>query len=85
MFLKVQTKLTPCNKLAGSGIFCNCGVAIRAASNIYVINRCPNDEFFGFKNLIDDVLDVRKQDDFNYIVRLDHFILIFFILALNSL
>lgn len=67
--LKVQTKLTPCNKLTGTGIFCNCGIAIRAASDIYVINRCPEDKlFFGFKHCVDDVLDVKKQDDFNYIV-----------------
>lgn len=66
---QVQTKLTPCNKLTGPGIFCNCGIAIRAASDIYVINRCPEDKlFFGFKHCVDDALDVKKQDDFNYIV-----------------
>lgn len=49
-----------------------CGVAIRAASDIYVINRCPGDDlFFGFKHCVDDVLDVKKQDDFNYVVSLN--------------
>nr|XP_022298866.1 von Willebrand factor D and EGF domain-containing protein-like isoform X2 [Crassostrea virginica] len=69
--LQVQTKLTPCNKLTGPGIFCNCGVAIRAAADVFMINRCPGDEqYFGFKNCINDALDVRKQDDFNYVVYL---------------
>ncbi|XP_078309581.1 von Willebrand factor D and EGF domain-containing protein-like [Crassostrea virginica] len=67
--LQVQIKLTPCNKWSGPGIFCNCGVAIRAAADVYIINRCPGDEqFFGFKNCVDDALDVRKHDDFNYVV-----------------
>nr|XP_022298863.1 von Willebrand factor D and EGF domain-containing protein-like isoform X2 [Crassostrea virginica] len=67
--LQVQIKLTPCNKWSGPGIYCNCGVAIRAAADVYIINRCPGDEqFFGFKNCVDDALDVRKHDDFNYVV-----------------
>lgn len=33
---------------------------------------------FDFKNLMDDVLDVRKQDDFNYIVRVNHYIIVFY-------
>ncbi|XP_062621129.1 von Willebrand factor D and EGF domain-containing protein-like [Saccostrea cucullata] len=67
--MQVQTRLTPCNMVTAPGIFCNCGVAVRAAADVYVIDRCPNDEyFFGFKNCANNVLDVRKQDEFNYMI-----------------
>lgn len=46
---------------------CNCVVAVRAAADVFVINRCPGDEEkFEFINCLDNVLDVRKEDPFNY-------------------
>lgn len=46
---------------------CNCAVAIRAAADVFVINRCPdNEEKNEFINCADNVLDVRKEDSFNY-------------------
>lgn len=63
---QVQTELTFCNH--GTHIFCVCGIAVRAAGDVFVINRCPHlkRNVFGFRSCIDNILDVRKIDELNY-------------------
>lgn len=58
--------LTPCR--SGTNIFCVCGIAVRAAGDVFVINRCPGVKrnVFAFRSCIDDILDVRKIDELNY-------------------
>ena len=49
---------------------CTCAVAVRAAADVYVVNVCSKEEEeFDFTNCLDHVLDVRKVDPLNYIVR----------------
>lgn len=63
---QVQTEVTPCNN--NPHIFCICGIAVRAAGDVFVINRCPHLErsVFEFRSCVDNVLDVRKIDEMNY-------------------
>lgn len=64
--MEVQTELTFCNH--GTHIFCVCGIAVRAAGDVFVINRCPHlrRNVFAFRSCIDNILDVRKIDELNY-------------------
>lgn len=49
---------------------CTCAVAVRAAADVYVVNVCSKEEEeFDFTNCLDHILDVRKVDPLNYIVR----------------
>lgn len=58
--------LTHCN--GNNHIFCVCGIAVRAAGDVFVINRCPHlrRNVFEFRSCIDNILDVRKIDELNY-------------------
>lgn len=59
--------LTPCSS-GSTNIFCVCGIAVRAAGDVFVINRCPGvtRNVFAFRSCIDDILDVMKIDELNY-------------------
>lgn len=65
-------KVTPCLYLGGQikPNHCACGIAARASSDIYVIDRCPGTLpfYFGFKSCVEDILHVMKKanDDHNY-------------------
>ncbi|XP_055995820.1 von Willebrand factor D and EGF domain-containing protein-like [Ostrea edulis] len=64
--MEVQTKTTECNNLH-TGIFCNCAIAVRAAGDVFVINRCPHTQaYFNFKSCHNDILMIKKIDDLNY-------------------
>lgn len=58
--------LTHCN--GNDHIYCVCGIAVRAAGDVFVINRCPHlkKKVFEFRSCIDNILDVRKIDELNY-------------------
>lgn len=46
---------------------CNCVVVVWVVVDVFVINRCLGDEEkFEFINCLDNVLDVWKEDLFNY-------------------
>lgn len=65
-------KVTPCWYDSGKNHMnqCACGIAARASSDIYVIDRCPGTVplSFGFKSCVEDTLHVMKkaQDDHDY-------------------
>lgn len=63
-------QVTECNS-GINGIYCICGIAIRAGADVFVIDRCPTQTnhkppVFGYKTCKDDILDVRKIDEFHY-------------------
>nr|XP_022320846.1 uncharacterized protein LOC111123050 [Crassostrea virginica] len=48
-------------------IYCVCGIAVRAAGDVFVINRCPgNRNMFAFRSCMDNILEVKKIDEMNY-------------------
>lgn len=68
-------KVTPCNNVINeNGIEhmnqCACGIAARASSDVYVIDRCPGTVpfYFGFKSCVEDILNVMKKanDEHDY-------------------
>ena len=65
-------KVTSCyyNKDTAHTNQCACAIAVRASSDIYVIDKCPETvpSFFGFKSCMEDLLDVvkKKTDDHQY-------------------
>lgn len=55
--------------------YCTCAIAVRASSDIYVIDRCDNDPKkwrFDFMSCVEDILHVvkKRKDEFNYEVTL---------------
>ena len=73
LFLQVQTKLTPCYH--SMDVYCVCGIAVRAAGDVFVINRCSgNRNMFAFRSCIDNILEVKKIDEMNYKVTISQFL-----------
>lgn len=59
-------KVTSCYFTNGHMNQCVCAIAVRASSDIYVIDKCPETlpSFFGFKSCVEDLLHVvRKISD----------------------
>lgn len=56
-------KVTSCYYHEGHMNQCACAIAVRASSDIYVIDRCPETvpSFFGFKSCVEDLLHVVKK------------------------
>lgn len=67
LILQIQMKVTSCNEVEVDGHRqmnqCACGIAARASSDIYVIDRCPETvpSYFGFKSCVEDILTVMKK------------------------
>lgn len=63
-------KVTPCMYITDHMNHCACGIAARASSDIYVIDKCPGTvpSYFGFKSCVEDILHVMKKgnDDHKY-------------------
>ena len=63
-------KVTSCYYYEGHMNQCACAIAVRASSDIYVIDKCPTTipRFFGFKSCVEDLLRVvkKKNDDHQY-------------------
>lgn len=68
--LQIQMKVTPCMFITDHMNHCACGIAARASSDIYVIDKCPGTvpSYFGFKSCVEDILHVMKKgnDDHEY-------------------
>lgn len=47
---------------------CNCGVAVQAGRDIYLISTCNNIMEIGYKQCDDGVLLVKKENDYTYTV-----------------
>lgn len=61
-YFQIQNKVTSCN--GSPHIFCTCGVAVRSAADVFMIDRCPDRKpwYFGFPSCIENTLEVtRKQ------------------------
>lgn len=58
---QIQHKVTPCN--GNPHIYCTCGVAVRSAADVFMIDRCPdrNPWYFGFPSCIENTLHVKKK------------------------
>ncbi|XP_053388852.1 von Willebrand factor D and EGF domain-containing protein-like [Mercenaria mercenaria] len=63
---KVHHKLERCN----SNAMCNCGIAVLAGRDIYVISTCNNIMEIGYKQCDDGVLLVRQETDSTYTIYL---------------
>lgn len=63
-------KVTPCYYTNGHMNQCACAIAVRASSDVYVIDKCPETvpSFFGFKSCVEDLLYVvkRSNDEHQY-------------------
>lgn len=74
-------KVTPCWYDSGKNHMnqCACGIAARASSDVYVIDRCPGTVpfYFGFKSCVEDSLNVMKKvnDEHDYEVIENHFLI----------
>lgn len=64
---QVQHKISHCTD-ASSKAKCNCGVAVRAGRDVYVINVCDRFLDIGYRHCGDDALTVKKDNDFTYTV-----------------
>ncbi|KAH3872712.1 hypothetical protein DPMN_035933 [Dreissena polymorpha] len=47
---------------------CNCGVAVRAGRDVYVINVCNGYIDIGYRQCWDKALTVKKENDYTYTV-----------------
>ncbi|XP_053378839.1 uncharacterized protein LOC123563039 [Mercenaria mercenaria] len=65
---KVHHKLERCN----SNAMCNCGIAVQAGRDIYVISTCNNIMEIGYKQCDDGVLLVRQETDSTYTIYLPY-------------
>lgn len=75
-------KVTPCNYVKYGNYEhmnqCTCGIAARASSDVYVIDRCPGTVpfYFGFKSCVEDILNVMKKanDEHDYeVIKISYF------------
>lgn len=65
--LQIQMKVRRCT----TSNYCTCAIAARAASDVYVIDRCDENQSkwkFDFMSCEEDILHVvkKKNDEFNY-------------------
>ncbi|XP_062599868.1 von Willebrand factor D and EGF domain-containing protein-like [Saccostrea cucullata] len=60
---EIQMKVTSCLLVKGHMNQCACAVAVRAASDIFVIDRCPktSPRILGFQSCVEDILHVIKN------------------------
>ncbi|XP_053384896.1 uncharacterized protein LOC128550257 [Mercenaria mercenaria] len=63
--VEIQHKVAPCTN-ENDKAKCNCGVAVRAGRDVYVINVCDNLLDIGHKHCGDEALTVKKDNDFTY-------------------
>ncbi|XP_053396430.1 von Willebrand factor D and EGF domain-containing protein-like [Mercenaria mercenaria] len=68
--VEVQHKIIPCYKNAR--VKCNCGVAVRAGKDIYVIDVCNGSLKIGYKLCSNGVLRTMKENDFTYTILLPY-------------
>ena len=82
-------KVTSCYYANGHMNQCVCAIAVRASSDIYVIDKCPETlpSFFGFKSCVEDLLHVVRKisDEHQYEVSNNMNKNIFLLLKLISL
>ncbi|XP_053388862.1 uncharacterized protein LOC128551929 [Mercenaria mercenaria] len=69
--VEIQHKIASCTGLT-SPAKCNCGVAVRAGGDVYVINVCDRLLDIGYKRCGDKALTVKKDNDFTYTIYLPY-------------
>ncbi|KAL4239801.1 scavenger receptor [Mactra antiquata] len=69
--IEVQHKISHCTDPSNKAK-CNCGVAVRAGRDVYVINVCDNFLDIGYRQCGDNALTVKKDNDFTYTVYLPY-------------
>ncbi|XP_053388858.1 von Willebrand factor D and EGF domain-containing protein-like [Mercenaria mercenaria] len=69
--VEIQHKIASCIGLT-SHAKCNCGVAVRAGGDVYVINVCDRVLDIGYKRCGDKALTVKKDNDFTYTIYLPY-------------
>ncbi|XP_062569533.1 von Willebrand factor D and EGF domain-containing protein-like [Saccostrea cucullata] len=59
--MEIQSKVTSCN--GSPDIYCTCGIAIRSAADVFMIDRCPDRKpwYFGFPSCVENTLKVTKR------------------------
>jgi hypothetical protein len=65
--IQIQHKIAPCTGDDQSAQ-CNCGLAVRAGRDVYVINVCDNSLVIGLTHCGDEALTIKKENDFTYTV-----------------
>ena len=63
-YFQIHHKLERCNIHA----MCNCGVAVQAGRDLYIISACNNVLEIGYKQCDDGVLIVKQETDSIYTV-----------------
>lgn len=68
LLFQIQHKIAFCTDNT-SVAKCNCGVAVRAGRDVYVIDVCDRYIDIGYKRCGDQALTVKKDSDFTYTVK----------------
>ncbi|WAQ95362.1 VWDE-like protein, partial [Mya arenaria] len=63
----IQHKIAYCTS-SNNPAKCNCGLAVRAGRDVYVINVCNGYIDIGYKQCWDKALTVKKENDFTYTI-----------------
>lgn len=75
IYAQVQLKIFAC--YPNARVKCNCGVAVRVGSDVYVIDVCNGSLSMGYKLCGDNVLTTMKENDFTYTVSSYSIVMIF--------
>ncbi|XP_052788060.1 uncharacterized protein LOC128222920 [Mya arenaria] len=65
---EIHHKLERCN----AGAMCNCGIAVKAGRDVYIISTCENRLQIGYTQCDDNVLVAKKETDTSYKIYLPH-------------
>ncbi|XP_052268670.1 uncharacterized protein LOC127870050 [Dreissena polymorpha] len=68
--VEIQHRIVNCTD--DSPAKCNCGVAVRAGRDIYVINVCDRYIDIGYRQCWDKALTVKKENDYTYTIYLPY-------------
>ncbi|XP_052268580.1 uncharacterized protein LOC127869962 [Dreissena polymorpha] len=69
--IEVQHRIANCTD-GKSQAKCNCGVAVRAGRDVYVINVCNGYIDIGYRQCLDKALTVKKENDYTYTIYLPY-------------